>query len=274
MAPKTDSSLAWPTDTIDDPYQVTAGVAAVRATPTPDGEMVTHALHGETLILAKEDGDFALVRLVSDGYVGWVDLETISTPPLPTTHRVNTLRTYVFSEPDFRSAPRFLISMNGTVVVEKVEGAFSYCAKAGWVASVHLSPQGTFESSPALVAERFLETPFLWGGKESLGLDGAGLVQVAHNACGLKIPRKPDMMWQKTGLAISEWQIPKSLHRGDLIFWDDHVGLMLDAETVLHSSPHQMKVVSEPLLDAIQSLATTNGTPIGAKRIFEKKSGD
>ena len=49
------------------------------------------------------------------------------------------------------------------------------------------------------VAERFLGTPYLWGGKTSLGLDCSGLVQVALTACGIACPRDSDMQEHALG---------------------------------------------------------------------------
>ena len=52
------------------------------------------------------------------------------------------------------------------------------------------------------VAERFLGTPYLWGGKTSLGLDCSGLVQVALSACGIACPRDSDMQETALGTPI------------------------------------------------------------------------
>ena len=60
------------------------------------------------------------------------------------------------------------------------------------MAAEHLAPIGGFETDWAAVAERFLGAPYLWGGRESLGLDCSGLVQQALFACGLACPRDAD----------------------------------------------------------------------------------
>ena len=66
-------------------------------------------------------------------------------------------------------------------------------ATGGFVPARHLAPLGACEPDFVAVAERFLGTPYLWGGKTSLGLDCSGLVQVALTACGINCPRDSDM---------------------------------------------------------------------------------
>ena len=48
---------------------------------------------------------------------------------------------------------------------------------------------GNIASGKSTVAQLFFGTPYLWGGKTSLGIDCSGLVQVALNASGLAAPR-------------------------------------------------------------------------------------
>lgn len=86
-------------------FQVSAGATAIRQTPAPDGLVMTFALHGETLDLFREEGEFGLVQCRRDRYIGWTLMEALSAPVLPVTHKVKALRTYAFSRPDIKSSP-------------------------------------------------------------------------------------------------------------------------------------------------------------------------
>jgi cell wall-associated NlpC family hydrolase len=100
------------------------------------------------------------------------------------------------------------------------------------------------------VAERFVGTPYLWGGKTSFGIDCSGLVQIALNATGVSCPRDSDMQQDGLGRPLDAAE-SKNLQRGDLIFWKGHVAIARDALTIVHANAYQMATVIEPTSDAI-----------------------
>lgn len=247
--------------------QVRAGVVAVRSDPRPDAEMATQALHGETLVLFDEQGEFGLVQLDRDRYVGWALMEALGQPVPEATHKVSAVRTYAYSEADLKSAPHVVLSMGSRLAVSRREGRFVYADGTGWVPEQHVAPIDHLEEDPADVALRILHTPYLWGGCQSLGLDCTGLTRAAFHACGVTLPRDSDMQFAWSGEEIDDWKTPGALERNDLVFWKGHVGIMLDAETFLHANAHHMAVAYEPLSGAIERIAKIYGEPIGARRI-------
>src|ERR1044072_4362715 len=106
----------------------------------------------------------------------------------------------------------------------------------GYVPASHLAPAAQHESDFVAVAERFLGTPYLWGGKTNLGLDCSALVQIALNACGISCPRDSDLQESALGepLAVSTiLSATAGLRRGDLMFWSGHVAIVRDEATLL-----------------------------------------
>jgi len=192
----------------------------------------------------------------------------LSAPALPISHRVKALRAYVYPRPSIKSAPLFHVSFGaGLVSTEQRDGRFLKCERAGWLYEDQLRPERAYESDPAAMAELYMHTPYLWGGRESVGIDCSGLVQQAFAACGVTLPRDSDMQTAWAGEAIDDWQAPGALARNDLVFWQGHVGIMLDSETLLHANGYHMAVASEPLLGSIARIATQYGQPVGARRI-------
>ena len=58
----------------------------------------------------------------------------------------------------------------------------------------------------------------------------------------------------------------EALQRGDLMFWKGHVGMMVDAELLIHANGHFMATVIEPLSDAMARIQEVTGSPVIARR--------
>ncbi len=114
------------------------------------------------------------------------------------------------------------------------------------------------------VAERFLDVPYLWGGRTFAGLDCSGLVQTAMHAAGRACPRDSDMMEAALGTALPV-DDPGQLRRGDLVFWKGHVGIMVDAHRLLHANAYHLRVTIEPLGEAVERIAAA-GSPVTSLR--------
>nr|WP_070960620.1 NlpC/P60 family protein [Hyphomonas sp. Mor2] len=253
--------------------QVSAGVASLRKAPEPDATQVSQILFGETVRLHHESGAFGLVQCEADGYVGWVLMEALSAPVLTPTHRVISPRLHAYAEPKVTAAPNFVLGRGAVLTATGgTSKAYLEFERAGWIASHLVAPIDQLESDPASVAEAFIGTPYLWGGRDCLGLDCSGLIQIAYGACGVACPRDSDMQAAWFGEPIADWNTPGNLRRGDLVFWDGHVGIMLDAETLLHSNGTFMTTMKEPLRPAIERIAKEYGEPIGARRIDMSKA--
>ena len=148
-------------------------------------------------------------------------------------------------------------------MVTAIDDGFARTADGAFVPAQHVGALDAMEDDFVAVAERFPGTPYLWGGKTSLGIDCSGLVQIALNACGIGCPRDSDM--QRDGLgrevALSE------LQRGDLLFWKGHVAIARDAQTMVHANAFHMATAIEPVREALARIAASGSKLLVVKRL-------
>ncbi len=225
--------------------QVIAPALPLRREPRFDSILDTEALHGETVTLYAEGEGWAWVQIDRDSYVGYMPSEGLSAAIVAPTHRIAALRSYVYPEPDGKSPPLALLSLNALVTAKAEEGRFLALEGGGYVVARHTLPAGETVDDPVAMAEAFVGTPYLWGGRTSIGLDCSGLVQLAVEAAGHRAPRDADMQAAELGEPI-EWREGMELRRGDLVFWEGHVGIMTSANDLIHANAHHMAVEIEP----------------------------
>jgi hypothetical protein len=237
--------------------RVSAPKAPVCRSPLHGAMLDTEALHGEvvTVYETTEEG-WCWGQLDLDGYVGWLPNSALGEESPEPTHRVSALRTFVFPVPDIKQPPLFAYSFGSRVFVAQTKDSFAMVKmgglvpRQGFVYAPNLVPIGERESDFVAVAERFIATPYLWGGRSSLGIDCSGLVQVALQAAGVECPRDSDMQ-ASFGNAVPFDGDTAALRSGDLVCWKGHIGIVSAPRRLLHANAFHMAVADEPLDDAI-----------------------
>jgi cell wall-associated NlpC family hydrolase len=235
------------------PMTCAAPAAGIHRAPDAASEQMDQLLFGEPFQVLEEEGAFVFGQAPRDGYCGFVEAAKLAPARAAPTHYVAALRTYAFAEPSIKSKASGPFSLNSLVQVEAREGKLAKVAGAGWLTADHLAPIGVYQQDWAAVAARYAGAPYLWGGRESLGLDCSGLVQAALFACGRACPRDADQQ-EQMGRPIAR----EEFGRGDLVFWKGHVAMGLDAETIVHANGHHMAVAIEPLDAALARIAANS----------------
>lgn len=255
------------------PAQIARPVVPLRNKPVPACALETEALYGESVTVYDVNEGWAWIQLDADAYVGYVPADSLSRDLTPATHTVRALGTFMYAVPEIKSPPMMHLSLNARLAVTATAGRFYQLSNGGFVIARHVAAIGSRDRDFVEVAERFLGTPYLWGGRTRIGLDCSGLVQLSLAACGIAAPRDTDMQQAELGIPLPVPAGPASLdgltglERGDLVFWKGHVGIMSDAIMLLHANAHHMSVSIEPLPEAAARIKATGSEIVAIKRL-------
>ncbi|MGY3442387.1 MULTISPECIES: C40 family peptidase [unclassified Bradyrhizobium] len=248
-------------------FEVGEAIAPLRRAPASDAEQMTQTLRGERVTVYDRNGEgWAWGQLADDGYVGWLPEAALTTPGATPTHKVTALRTLAFPGPSIKLPPVEALAMGSKLAILREDGVFALTREGWYLPRQHLALLDAMAQDFVGIAEQFVGTPYLWGGKSSLGIDCSGLVQIALTAAGIGCPRDSDMQQDGLGRELSSAE-SKHLQRGDLIFWKGHVAIARDATTIVHANAHHMVTVVENTQAAIARIKAAGSEVTAIKRL-------
>jgi gamma-D-glutamyl-L-lysine dipeptidyl-peptidase len=209
----------------------------LRSGPSHKSEMLSQILFGEKYVINDSSGNWMKIETLFDNFSGWIDtdhLQHYSDQGSTCGYVLNKAllcykndKTKMVLEPgcevynpDFDDKT-FMIGKN----------VYNTCAE------FNISYITTKDSLPD-TAMKFINSPYIWGGRIPSGIDCSGLTQLVYKIHGITIPRNS---WNQaeTGEALTfiDEAIP-----GDLAFFDNetgrisHVGMIISRGLIIHAS--------------------------------------
>lgn len=226
-------------------HKVAVGVLPLHREPDAGSGRDSELLFGERFMVYDHACDWVWGQNQTDGYVGYALAEALSPDDGAPTHEIVVPRTHAFEKPDLKTRPVALLHMTSRVEVDDEAGDYCRVDAGGWVPRRHLARIGQADTDIVETARRFMHTPYLWGGRSSLGMDCSALVQFALIRAGRSAPRDSDQQERSIGAVVDggvEAAVP-----GDLLYLKGHVVMLAEPNSVIHANAHHMAVAKEPL---------------------------
>jgi len=225
--------------------QLVVDRSGLREAPSPDARLVSEVLFGELFEVFEIREGWAWGQAPRDQYVGYVAAVALAQPGPAPNHKIISPRSFLFPGPDLKLPIEAALPYGALVQITDRRDGYGFVPYLGWISEHNLGPLNAQLSDPVALALRFVETPYLWGGRTAFGCDCSGLVQTVLEAAGMQCPRDADQQQARFAEATGPRQ------RGDLVFWQGHVGMMVDGVQLVHANAYHMAVQVEPLADTI-----------------------
>jgi cell wall-associated NlpC family hydrolase len=247
-------------------YRCAEANVPIYAQPQESSVAVSELLLGEEFAVLDVSGATAWGYALYDHYVGYVDFAALAAPeemPAP-SHQVAVRSTLIFAEASIKSRILQQIPMGAKMAVTGVSECGKFAVSGlGYIPAAHVEPLRSAGADIATLAQQLTGAPYIWGGRCGHGLDCSGLVQLVLGQKGIAAPRDSDQQQKMLGRELSP---EDGLQRGDLLFFPGHVGIMADAEHLVHANAHWMQLVTEPLADMLARFGENVPQPILARR--------
>ena len=232
-----------------------APVVPVRENPSEGAEQLTQLLFGEVCEVLDRLPRWTKIRSTLDGQEGWVDFKMVS--PASSPHRLEAIVAAPMAAATPMDGGADLLLTLGTRLPNYSHGTFEVLGQQYLIdptcVNITTAQRSTGEadlqqsdlqrSDLVTIAQSLLNAPYLWGGKNLMGIDCSGFTQVVYAAMGVNLLRNAREQ-------ITQGEVVSSLsdvQPGDLAFFDhadrdpkatniSHVGLMLSPMEIIHCS--------------------------------------
>jgi len=227
-------------------------VANIYLKPSKNSGVSSQILYGEKFKVLSKKKNWIKIKTSFDNYVGFIRDDKFYKNFKP-TNKIYKLKSKIYKKINDKFLPtnNFLYFASG-ISVKKKNKNFLEFEKNMWVKRNETKKIDHYETNFTKILKLFLNSKYLWGGKTSKGIDCSALIQIYFYYNRFFFPRD-----SKDQVKFCKKKVNKKLSKGDIIFWDGHVGICLNQSKFIHAYGPKKKVIIMPINHTIKIIQKT-----------------
>jgi cell wall-associated NlpC family hydrolase len=209
----------------------------LRSAPSHRSEMLSQILFGEIYTSVDKSGNWMKIETMFDKYTGWIDMDHLQYSACEGTSCGHVLNKSLLCFKNDKT--KIVLEAGCEVFNPDFEDKFFVVGKNTYTTGKEFS-NSYISTNDSLTdtAMKFINSPYIWGGRIPSGIDCSGFTQLVYKIHGTTIPRNS---WQQAEKGVIVDFIDEA-EPGDLVFFDNergkisHVGMIISRGLVIHAS--------------------------------------
>lgn len=199
-------------------------IIPVRKNSTSKSELISQLIYGELFEVIEKKEKWFYIESIDDKYCGWINYSQFKE----------------ISKQDFKKVKKteskLLNNISSEIETENGNMSITIGSKvsSAFILNHKLKQEEYSKNSIIENSLKFLNSPYLWGGRTPYGIDCSGFSQQIYKLNGFQLPRDANQQ----ALQGKEVKLEKA-KPGDLAFFGEkkitHVGIIIDSNKIVHA---------------------------------------
>ena len=227
-------------------------VGNINSKPSPNSEVTSQILYGENFKIISKRKGWLKIKTVYDNYVGFIKQGKYNQNFKP-KYKINKLKSRIFRKIDNKFLPTKSFLFFGTgISINKFNNKYFEFEKNKWIKKKDVKKIYHYEKNFIKIFKLFLKSKYLWGGKTALGIDCSALIQMYFYYNRIFFPRDT-----KDQIKFCKKKFNSKISKGDIIFWEGHVGVCINNSKLIHAYGPRKKVIIMPISYTLRIIQKT-----------------
>ena len=218
--------------------------------PSEVSEVTSQIIYGEKFKILSKNKNWIKIKSSFDNYIGYIKNKNYTDSHKP-THKVFVLKANIFNKT--KNKTKYFLPYASKISIIQINKKLIEIEKGKWIKKKYVKKINHIEKDYLGVLKLFLKTKYIWGGKTYKGIDCSAILQLLYYYNNKFYPRdtKDQLRFSKSSVKR------KNYKKGDVIFWNGHVAICIDAKNLIHAYGPKKKVIIMSINKTIEIIERT-----------------